>query len=91
MLGTHESLFPMNMINVAKAFPPLFIYHGRQDAAVPSEGTEKFVEKLNYVLPGAKVLLKIEDGNHGFDSGVEVETPWMKEGLNFMTHEWLGL
>lgn len=91
MLGTHPSLFPINTINVAKAFPPLFIYHGRQDTLIPREGTEKFVENLKVVLPEVKVLFKTEDGDHGLDSSITVETPWMKEGLDFVTQEWLGL
>lgn len=54
MLGTHTSLFPLNMMNVAKAFPSLFIYHGRQGASIPREGRENFVAKG--VLPRAKVF-----------------------------------
>lgn len=54
MLENHPSLFPLDMINVAKAFPPLCIYHGRQDASIPREETEKLVDKSDY--PGAKVL-----------------------------------
>jgi len=89
LIGTDRTLFPFEMIKTAKSYPPLFIYHGRDDSAVPVEGTPKFVEAFKQIFPENKVLMKIEPGNHGFDSSAELSDPWLKEGLEFVAAEWL--
>lgn len=91
MLFSHDSsLYPVETLESAQAyFPPLFIYHGLNDSAVEVEGTRKFVEKCKQVLPEGKVLVKLEPGEHGFDGMVELDEPWMKEGLDFVTKAWL--
>ena len=89
ILGSDASLYPLETIGTVESFPNLFVYHGKNDSAVPAEGTKKFVEKFKLVLPECKVLMKIEAGDHGFDIPVGLETPWMKEGLTFVTDEWL--
>lgn len=90
MLGDEAAVYPLEMLGSVKTFPPLFIYHGTEDSAVEVRQTEAFVEKLKDVLPGAKVLVRFEHGDHGFDAPVGLEVPWLKEGLEFVAGEWLG-
>ena len=90
MLGDDASLYPLESIEGVKGYPPFFIFHGKDDSIVPTEGTEKFVKKLEQSLPGGKVLAKFPIGDHGFDSIIDLETPWLSEGLQFITAEWLG-
>ena len=78
-----------------KGFPSLFIYHGKGDHVVPVEGTEKFVAKVKKYMPQAKLVMKIEDGDHGFDFPLRYEVDggpgWLREGLELVTHEWIGV
>lgn len=92
MLQSNDtSLYPLETLESAKTyFPPLFIYHGVNDSAVEAEGTRRFLEKYKEVMPEGKVLVKLEPGEHGFDSVVGLDEPWLKEGLEFVTKAWLG-
>lgn len=71
---------------ISGKFPPLFIYHGDGDLAVPAEGTRKFVQTLQQSCRAAsgKVFMKLEIGDHGFDTAANLNTQWLKEGLVFM-------
>ncbi len=88
-LGEDTSLFPLETIESAKTFPPLFIYHGRDDSIVPAEGTEQFVKKFRRLLPDAKLVFKLEPGEHGMDHETDIKEPWLQEGLELVTIEWL--
>lgn len=90
MLGGDKSVYPMEMLESVKSFPPLFIYHGTDDSAVEVEQTEVFVKKFRKVLPDANVLVRFEHGDHGFDAPVGMEVPWLKEGLDFVKGDWLN-
>ncbi|KAJ8101952.1 Alpha/Beta hydrolase protein [Lipomyces tetrasporus] len=83
------ALFPMEQVEHIQSVPPLFIFHGRDDTAVPVEESESFVATLKTRLPESKVLLVLEPGDHAFDITATVETPWLKQGLEFVTNEWL--
>jgi len=89
-LGKDPSLFPLETIESVKMFPPLFIYHGRDDSVVPAEGTEKFVEKFTQNLPEAKLVFKLEPGEHGMDHETDIKEPWLQQGLELVTVEWLA-
>lgn len=89
MLGDERSVYPMEILESVESFPPLFIYHGREDSAVEVQQTEVFVGKLKEVLPEGRVLVKYEHGDHGFDAPARLETPWLKEGLEFVSVDWL--
>ena len=70
----------------------IFIYHGRQDSAVPYKGTEKFEETLKGLKGGKeKIYISIQEGEHGFDNldELSLDTPWLKEGLEFLASTWL--
>ena len=88
-LGKDPSLFPLETIDSVKIFPPLFIYHGRDDSVVPAEGTEKFVENFRRNLPEAKLVFKLEPGEHGMDHEIDIKEPWLQQGLELVTAEWL--
>lgn len=90
MLGADESVYPMEMLGSVGSFPPLFIYHGIEDSAVEVRQTEAFVERFKEVLPEARLLVTYEHGDHGFDAPTGLETPWLKEGLDFVMGDWLG-
>ncbi|KAK4695268.1 hypothetical protein P7C71_g2455, partial [Lecanoromycetidae sp. Uapishka_2] len=92
MLQSNDtSLYPIETLDSAKSyFPPLFIYHGLNDSAVEVAGTLEFMRKYREVMPEDKMLVKLVPGEHGFDSTLELDEPWLKEGLEFITKEWLG-
>lgn len=90
MLGEDVSLYPLEMLKRVKGFPKVFAYHGRDDSAVEVEQTEAFVKRCGEVLPEGRLLVRYEGGDHGFDKLSGLETPWLKEGLEFVTEEWLG-
>ena len=37
-----------------------------------------------------KVDLRIEPGEHGFDSSATLDIPWLEKSLNHLTELWLG-
>jgi hypothetical protein len=72
--------------------PKVFPYPGKQDSIVPTRGKEKFVKTLQALSEGKeKVFMSFQDGEHGFDSSdqLTLDTPWLKEGLEFVTETWL--
>ena len=85
-LGHDTSLFPLEAIESTDMFPPLFIYHGRDDSIVPVQGTVKFVENFTQVLPKAKLVFKIEPGEHGMDHQTDIKEPWLQEGSELITY-----
>ena len=89
-LGNDTSLFPLETVESAKNFPPLFIYHGRDDSVVPAEGTDKFVEKFKRFFPEVELVFKLESGEHGMDHQTEIKEPWLQKGLELVTSEWLS-
>ena len=88
--GTDERLLPLNRLDKVIDMPYILIFHGRDDSAVPIEGSYKFVEKARERFWDDKILLHVEPGDHGFDAVATLETPWLKEGLKHVTKQWLG-
>lgn len=89
-LGTEEKLYPMQEIEKRDEFPPVFIFHGKDDSAVPAVGTERFVDVYKRRFGAEKILCRIEEGDHGFDKPSKLEDEWLVEGLGFVEREWLG-
>lgn len=88
------SLFPMERIERLATvgrleFPPLFVFHGEQDSAVPVDGTRRFVAVLRQLSPTAQVEFYTQDGDHGFDVEATLETPWLRDGLRSISKAWL--
>ncbi|RDW82780.1 hypothetical protein BP6252_03892 [Coleophoma cylindrospora] len=91
LLGHDPSLFPMERIESASDLPSMFIMHGKDDSAVPYMSSENFVEKMKKLHPDTKVMYHAVPGcEHGLDAKANFETPWLKEGLDFVTPIWLG-
>ena len=93
-LGEDPAFYPFDLLERASAVPPLYITHGTSDSYVPHEGSVNFVDKVKRLHPTAKVRLDLapkEQGSHGFDADMTLEgTPWLKEGMDFLTKEWLS-
>lgn len=91
-------LFPMDRItdnldadasNQGAELPPMFIFHGAQDSAVPLNGSERFVQALKKHRPRAKVHFEKQPGDHGFDFSATLQTEWLKSGLEMIGQAWL--
>jgi acetyl esterase/lipase len=92
-MGDDDRIYPMRMVQkkVASELPPLFIYHGRDDAALPVEGSEIFVEELRKAgVRDERVVFKVQPGDHGFCNQAELEEAWLKEGLALVGEAWLA-
>lgn len=93
--GVEEKLFPLRVIEglteeEKQKVPLMFLFHGRDDSAVPVEGTEKFVAKVREVIGDEIVSLYTGPEEHRFDGEVGLEEGWMKEGLERIMGVWLG-
>ncbi|KAF2257688.1 alpha/beta-hydrolase [Lojkania enalia] len=90
-LGTGKELLPINRVEDATFFPPTYIMHGKDDTLVFCEDSQKFVRKLERVVPGVKVNLATWNGGHGFDVGLyEDDLPGLGKGLKWVERVWLG-
>ena len=88
-LGRQSEVFPVENISRAKKLPPfIWIFHGRQDTAVPFYGSERFVEELRTQRPDVEVRFEGYEGNHGFDAGVTMSEGWMKDGMTEVCKYW---
>jgi len=71
----------------------LVILHGREDAVVPVNLSERFVkvagEKLQGRQGGDKIVLTVQEGDHGFDNDVPLEEVWLREALKVAVSTWL--
>lgn len=59
-----------------------------QDSAVPVEGSRAFANKAEELHPNANIQLTLEPGEHGFDAEAKLETTWLKDGLEWVSHFW---
>ncbi|OJJ01284.1 hypothetical protein ASPVEDRAFT_82808 [Aspergillus versicolor CBS 583.65] len=89
--GEDPRFFPLERVERLAALgrldlPPLFLFHGKQDSAVPAEGTTKFASLLQRV----EHIVYIQDGDHGFDYNATLETGWLKDGLGMISKAWVG-
>lgn len=81
-LGSDERLQPFkNLEKFEGELPFMFMFHGREDTAVPVEGMEKWEQLLTKIRKDGKWKVTYQDGEHGFDAVANLETPWLKEGL----------
>jgi len=87
-LGREPQLFPLKTLERASNLSFICIYHGKQDSAVPIEGSEVFMKRLKELHPQAQTLLLSEEGEHGFDAVATLETPWLKKGLAAVAEHW---
>jgi hypothetical protein len=91
MIGDDTDLFPMERLDLVKDIPPMFMIHGKDDSTVLYRSSEVFVEKMKRTHPHIKVLHNAVPGcEHRLDLKANLDTPWLKEGLDFITPFWLG-
>lgn len=97
-IGDEAELFPLERIKNKELssrpvgeniLPPFYILHGKNDTAVPLEGTLKLLEYLREVDRNAKMHVAIRPGDHGFDAAADIREDWMKAGLDFIAQEWI--
>ena len=93
----NRRLFPMRRIQDARDadgeaeggnLPPMFLFHGQQDSAVPYAGTVAFERQMRLTRPKARVRVCLRPGDHGFDAGDDLETPWLRDGLEDVVDAW---
>lgn len=94
--GQDRRLFPTERLEDLAALgpvhlPTLFIFHGEQDSAVPASGSKKFIQLLRSKAPHVNAKLYIQNGDHGFDFNASLATPWLKDGLEMISRDWLRL
>jgi len=90
-LGKDDKVYPFRWMHKVDEVPPVLIIHGNDDSAVPVEGSIKFVEEASKKWGDGKVLLHLEPGEHGFDTALDYETPWLQDLLERqVTGAWLG-
>jgi acetyl esterase/lipase len=91
MIGDDTNLFPMERLDLVKNIPPMFMIHGKNDSMVPYRSSEAFVEEMKKTHPHVKVLHNAVSGyEHRLDLKADLDTSWLKEGLDFITRFWLG-
>ena len=90
LLGEDSSLYPLEMIDSVERLPPLWLIHGTDDTVIPAAGSYDFERKLLETLPVTEIHVSFEAGDHGFDNdpSVNLETPWVKQGLEFVAQFW---
>jgi len=93
LLGKETELYPMEGLGKFwESFPAMWLYHGKSDSAVLVEDTIAFSEKVKEVQPKTSLLVTLTEGEHGFDNAPDqgMNSGWCKEGMAFVTKEWLG-
>ncbi|KAJ5760027.1 hypothetical protein N7520_007183 [Penicillium odoratum] len=91
LFGRDTELFPFENLPRAERVPPfVWVFHGRQDSAVPFSGSEKFIAEIQKYKPDVHVRFDGEDGEHGFDGdgNVTISNGWMKEGVSQLLSYW---
>ncbi|KAE8374455.1 Alpha/Beta hydrolase protein [Aspergillus bertholletiae] len=96
VFGTKDrELFPMERLEdlilagESVPLPPMLIFHGEQDSAVPVDGSKRFVRFLRAKVKHARILFYTQDGDHGFDVDATLETPWLRDRLERISKVWL--
>ncbi|KFY45523.1 hypothetical protein V494_00901 [Pseudogymnoascus sp. VKM F-4513 (FW-928)] len=89
--GTSEKHDAFKLLNKASGIPFTFIIHGTEDSAVPVDGSIEWVAAAKGSFGQERIRLHLEQGaEHGFDNETPLDTPWLLEGLEEVTENWLG-
>jgi acetyl esterase/lipase len=88
--GQDSSLYPIEVLDNVTDLPPTWLLHGTGDTVVPVEGSYKYEKALKEKLPGAKLHVSYQPGDHGFDNDplVSLQSDWVKEGVQFIEKSW---
>ncbi|KPI45496.1 uncharacterized protein AB675_267 [Cyphellophora attinorum] len=87
------SQFPIERVERGERFARggVWIWHGKKDSVVPIEGTQKLFQALGKNDPELRVRLVVdEEGEHGFDTELEIEESGLKETLDEVAKVWLA-
>ncbi|RDW92725.1 uncharacterized protein DSM5745_00047 [Aspergillus mulundensis] len=94
--GRQDLLFPVRRLEGPDVGIPrggITVIHGAQDSVVPVAHPVPFVERARQVFKGRpggdRIAMVVHEGEHGFDTGVRYEEPWMKEALSTAVEAWL--
>lgn len=96
-LGTEPELFVLDRLKEGQysvspgesIFPPLLIFHGEQDSAVPVEGSRRFLKIVEEIDCRHEHRAVFRQGDHGFDAGATLQDEWLHEGLEWISAKWL--
>jgi acetyl esterase/lipase len=83
-----ERLCPMRALDTAGKLPPILLYHSKGDDLLPWQHTEEWAAKLRRLQPDVPLFLTYQQGDHVFDKDDTIETPWLKEPLQFVHKYW---
>lgn len=83
-----ERLCPMRLLDSAGKLPPILLYHSKRDEVLPWQHTEEWAAKLRRLQPDVPLFLTFQQGDHVFDKDDNMETPWLKEPLEFVQKYW---
>lgn len=85
-------LYPLERIEDGtvdvERLPEVFVFHALEDRAVPVEDTRRFVRVVTAYGGEEKLHVHYEEGaDHGFEYKEEVglDTPWLKDGMRFVS------
>ncbi|KAI0134145.1 alpha/beta-hydrolase [Xylariales sp. AK1849] len=81
-------LDPMKSLDSAGAMPPVFLFHGTGDTSVRWEGSRDWADKLKRLHPDTPLHLVFREGEHCFDQEDTLETPWLKDPIEFVERFW---
>jgi predicted peptidase len=88
-LGRQSEVFPVENISRATKLPLfVWLFHGKQDTAVPFYGSERFVEELRAQKAEVNVRFEGYEGDHGFDNEETISDGWMKDGMTEVGKYW---
>ncbi|RYP10859.1 hypothetical protein DL764_000411 [Monosporascus ibericus] len=79
---------PMTSLETAGKLPPILLYHSKGDESIPWTHTERWATKLRELRPDVPLYLTFQTGDHVFDKNHTMETPWLKEPLEFVQKYW---
>lgn len=93
LLGEGDSLRPDRVLakmSKEEKVPYLYVYHGKQDSAVPCEQSVRYLGEWKDKFGEESAIGEFQDGEHGFDGEAKLEDKWMQRGLKGVTKAWIG-
>ncbi|KAJ5116239.1 hypothetical protein N7456_000587 [Penicillium angulare] len=88
-LGREPQLYPIDLLPQAKKLPPfIWLFHGKQDSAVPLEQSEYFFEHLRKHAPHINVRFDVRDGEHGLGGEERLSEEWIQKGIEGVSSVW---
>lgn len=87
--GRESILFPMENIGNATILPNfIWLFHGREDTAVPFIGSERFHDTVRRLKPDQSIFFDPRPGDHGFDGDATLQSGWMETRVTELGQYW---